>query len=243
MAYDGDPYRILGLARGASHRRGQACLSAPGQGEPPGRGREWSAASLPGDPGRLRAARGWTRRRTGQGPSAIGRQWAAGRGSAGLGGRTRPGPTRPDERMAAAPGVAAPADASPGRGRGAAGPADPAVGRRRGKATLGSTSYDDADAGPVEPDWSGASWYGTTSGTYWTLNPKEYADPRKHGPEYQARARRTSGAQPDADARPRSVRERPGRRGTPAPRGRATRLPRRSRCRIRRGPSPPWPAP
>jgi hypothetical protein len=31
------------------------------------------------------------------------------------------------------------------------------------------------------------SWYGTTSGTYWTLNPKEYADPRKHGPEYQAR--------------------------------------------------------
>jgi hypothetical protein len=25
------------------------------------------------------------------------------------------------------------------------------------------------------------------SGTYWTVNPKEYADPRKHGPEYTAR--------------------------------------------------------
>ena len=63
----------------------------------------------------------------------------------------------------------------------------------QGKATLGSTSYDGADAGPFEPDWGGASWYGTTSGTYWTINPKEYADPRKHGPEYQARARRTAG--------------------------------------------------
>jgi hypothetical protein len=71
----------------------------------------------------------------------------------------------------------------------------------RGKATLGSTSYDGADAGPFEPDWGGASWYGTSSGTYWTLNPKEYADPRKHGPEYQARARRASTARARADAR------------------------------------------
>ena len=63
---------------------------------------------------------------------------------------------------------------------------------RRSKATMGSTSYDGADGGPFEPDWRGASWYGTTSGTYWTLNPKEYADPRKHGPEYQARARRAA---------------------------------------------------
>ena len=67
------------------------------------------------------------------------------------------------------------------------------------KATLGSTSYDGVE-GPFEPDWGGASWYGTTSGTYWTLNPKEYADPRKHGPEYQARARRTARSRADADA-------------------------------------------
>jgi curved DNA-binding protein CbpA len=63
--------------------------------------------------------------------------------------------------------------------------------RRRRKATLGSTSYDDIEPGAFAPDWGGASWYGTTSGTYWTINPKEYADPRKHGPEYQARARRS----------------------------------------------------
>jgi hypothetical protein len=30
-------------------------------------------------------------------------------------------------------------------------------------------------------------------GTYWTINPREYADPRKHGPEYLARARRATG--------------------------------------------------
>ena len=80
-------------------------------------------------------------------------------------------------------------------GGGSAGGAD-ATGtpgaRPKGKATLGSTSYDGADASQFEPDWGGASWYGTTSGTYWTINPKEYADPRKHGPEYQARARRAA---------------------------------------------------
>ena len=75
--------------------------------------------------------------------------------------------------------------------------------KRRGprKATLGSTSYDEAVDQPFDPDWAGSSWYGTTSGTYWTLNPREYADPRKHGPEYQARARRAAGdpARPDLE--------------------------------------------
>jgi hypothetical protein len=65
-------------------------------------------------------------------------------------------------------------------------------------ATLGSTTYDSAAGQPFEPDWRGASWYGTTSGTYWTINPKEYADPRKHGPEYQARARRARRGEDDA---------------------------------------------
>jgi hypothetical protein len=70
------------------------------------------------------------------------------------------------------------------------------------KATLGSTSYDDAVQEPFEPEWEGASWYGRASGTYWTINPKEYADPRKHGPEYQERARRSAraGSGPSADA-------------------------------------------
>src|SRR5206468_11352244 len=68
-------------------------------------------------------------------------------------------------------------------------------GRRRAasKATPYSTSYDAADEEPFEPGWSGATWYGSSSGTYWTINPKEYADPRKHGPEYQRRARRPAG--------------------------------------------------
>jgi len=62
---------------------------------------------------------------------------------------------------------------------------------RRGtrKATLGSTSYDEA-RDPADATWSGAAWYGPSSGEYWIINPREYADPRKHGPEYQSRARR-----------------------------------------------------
>jgi len=71
------------------------------------------------------------------------------------------------------------------------------------KATLGSTSYDGTDREAFEPDWVGASWYGTSSGTYWTTNPREYADPRKHGPEYQARARRAArSAQVTTDGAP-----------------------------------------
>jgi hypothetical protein len=54
---------------------------------------------------------------------------------------------------------------------------------------MGSTSYDEA-RDINDPTWSGASWYGPSSGEYWIVNPREYADPRKHGPEYQSRARR-----------------------------------------------------
>ena len=60
---------------------------------------------------------------------------------------------------------------------------------------MGSTSYDEA-RDPGDATWSGASWYGPSSGEYWIVNPREYADPRKHGPEYQQRARRPI----DADA-------------------------------------------
>jgi hypothetical protein len=82
----------------------------------------------------------------------------------------------------------------------------------RRKATLRSTSYDDAAQEPRHPEWQGSSWYGTSSGTYWTINPREYADPRKHGPEYQARARRAAaesaadlGADADVAAPPSSA--------------------------------------
>src|SRR6185295_7261013 len=206
MAIDPDPYRTLGLARGASRdeiRRAYRRLAkihhpdaaGPGalprflaiqaayeqlilrSGGRPGRGttgrtttprRPWEA-----DPDRSDATRrayGGRSRTTGAGSTTP-------PGSTGSTGST--GPTS-SARNAGQPG----GNSTNGTGRG--------EGRRRNKATLGSTSYD--DAGPFEPDWGGASWYGTTSGTYWTVNPKEYADPRKHGPEYQARARRASRA-------------------------------------------------
>ena len=81
-------------------------------------------------------------------------------------------------------------------------PRRPAGGRKRtsNKATPGSTTYDAVEDEPFEPEWSGGTWYGATSGTYWTLNPKEYADPRKHGPEYQRRARRRTGEPASAPA-------------------------------------------
>jgi len=113
-----------------------------------------------------------------------------------------PEPTRPPGRRPAQPGQrgsrASAGSAPPGpvrdgarSGRGSGdGPAGERGRRGRDprKATLGSTTYDGAGEA-TEPAWDGADWYGPASGTYWTLNPKEYADPRKHGPEYLARAR------------------------------------------------------
>ena len=115
-------------------------------------------------------------------------------GAGPTGGTSSTNGTRPSGGTGAAgqPGTTGQAGAAGQTGRSAdpgRPPGSPGA-RRRRKATLGSTSYDDIDPGAFAPDWGGASWYGTTSGTYWTINPKEYADPRKHGPEYQARARR-----------------------------------------------------
>ncbi len=105
------------------------------------------------------------------------------------GARRSEGPATGKEESASRRSEAGPQGAGDPEGR--HGP-DPAPrGRRtagRRRATLGSTSYDEAEE-VFEPGWAGASWYGPSSGTYWTVNPKEYADPRKHGPEYQARAR------------------------------------------------------
>jgi curved DNA-binding protein CbpA len=96
-----------------------------------------------------------------------------------------------------------------GSGRGASEGTTPGGGpkpggtRRRAarKATPGSTSYDEA-RDPTDTTWDGAAWYGQSSGEYWRVNPREYADPRKHGPEYQARA---VGARPRSDAPRREV--------------------------------------
>jgi hypothetical protein len=160
-----------GGPRGAD--RGAGPTGAPDSGPPgsstrgPSPGTEWA-----------RRPRGGSARRPDAGPGgAPGTPGTPGApGAFGASGSPRPGETGDRPRQDHGP-----------RGRRSAG-------RRR--ATLGSTSYDGAEE-VFEPDWRGATWYGPSSGTYWTLNPKEYADPRKHGPEYQARARRRAGAGAD----------------------------------------------
>ena len=197
----GDPYRVLGLEPGASmadvkraYRRlakafhpdsaGEAALprflaiheayerlvtgrSRAGAG-PRATPSAATAAPWRADPDRARAAR--ERARTGRTSSGT-RAQAGG----ATGNRSRSGTT------------------GTSTGATGAGTREP---RRKAtrKATLGSTSYDEAREA-TDATWSGASWYGPTSGEYWIVNPREYADPRKHGPGYQQRARR--GAAPD----------------------------------------------
>lgn len=211
MATEPDPYRTLGLAPTATvpevkaaYRRlakanhpdaaGEAALPrflaiqaayerlvGPTPGRAKGTGGAPAAPRQPwqADPDRSNAthrAYGGRARR----PASAGRSGRASGTGAGKGTGTGPPPgsSRPSAGGTSADGAS---DAA-GTGR---------TGRPK-KATLGSTSYDEVEREVFEPDWGGASWYGTTSGTYWTINPKEYADPRKHGPEYQARARRAA---------------------------------------------------
>ncbi len=217
MALDADPYRTLGLTRGATlvevkraYRR-LAKVNHPDAAGPGALPRflaiqaayEQLAGGAPGSDGGHRGATPSRRRpsdaETDRGAATRraygGRPGPAQPGSGPAGpARRESGPPRPGSEPAAGSGRGH-GSAAAGGGRTSHGPRQRDPGRSaasRGKATLGSTSYDGADAGPFEPDWGGASWYGTTSGTYWTINPKEYADPRKHGPEYQARARRSS---------------------------------------------------
>lgn len=202
MAAVPDPYRALGLARGAgvdevkrAYRRlakehhpdsgGERALprfleiqaayeqlvTAEGRGQRSGSATASRAgsASWQADDARADATR---RAYASRGRKTTGRTGAS----------DRRGPTE----RAEGPGAQGPeASAEDTRRR-----RPPRRERPPNKATFGSTTYDGAEGEPFEPGWTGASWYGTSSGTYWTLNPREYADPRKHGPEYQARARR-----------------------------------------------------
>jgi len=214
MVYDGDPYRTLGLTRGASLdevKRAYRRLAKINHPDAAGIGalpRFLAIQSAyeqlvegPGGPGAIpRSPSGSPSRASAADP---GRADATRRAYGGRARARRPAEETPGRAGPSRPAPGSRHDRSTAGGKStAAGDAgaDPRAGRSRGKATLGSTSYDDANAGPFEPDWGGASWYGTTSGTYWTINPKEYADPRKHGPEYQARARRATGGRPDANA-------------------------------------------
>jgi hypothetical protein len=143
----------------AASRAGRRPAQASGAGARTGAG---SGGGAPAGSGWARRARGSAPRRPGAGS---------------------PGGAGPHDRHGA-PGAGAEPSAGASRTS-----ADGRSGHGRRRATLGSTSYDEAEE-VFEPDWGGGAWYGASSGTYWTINPKEYADPRKHGPEYQARARR-----------------------------------------------------
>ena len=213
-----DPYRTLGLERGASLdevKRAYRRLVKANHPDAAGEAALPRFLAIQAAYDEIVDPDGTARRAVGRGGSsgaAPRRPWEADADRAGAtyrayGGRPRPRPgARPgprprptgSARTGRPPGDSTGRADRPAGGTGASGapggaqpgqPGQPGE-RRRKKATLGSTSYDDVDPGAFSPDWGGASWYGTTSGTYWTINPKEYADPRKHGPEYQARARR-----------------------------------------------------
>ena len=205
MTLDPDPYRTLGLERGASLaevKRAYRRLAKANHPDAAGEAALPRFLAIQAAYDQIAGPDGGVRRTVGRSPTR--RAWEADPDRAGAthrayGGRPRP---RPGSAPGSRPRPNPRADASQrpaGSGKADRSGSD----RRPKKATLGSTSYDDVDPAAFDPDWGGASWYGTTSGTYWTLNPKEYADPRKHGPEYQARARRAgSGTGEDPDAFP-----------------------------------------
>lgn len=209
MALDADPYRTLGLARGASREEVKRAYRALAKVHHPDAAGEKALTRFLAIQAAYEQLIDGPIAPRGRGSAAARKPWEADDDRSDATRRAygaRPRGPRPSP--GAGPAGAGPARGSTGDARrgtrgtsgtrgtgGTRGTADPP-----NKATLGSTSYDGVDPGRFEPDWDDASWYGTSSGTYWTLNPKEYADPRKHGPEYQARARRSAQARAEAVA-------------------------------------------
>jgi curved DNA-binding protein CbpA len=211
---DRDPHRVLGVAHDASEGEIKRAYRALAKRHHPD-GEQGSVTRFLELQAAYEALMGGGRPAAPAGPS--GRRGTPPRPGAAWVRRPRPAGTRSSN-----PGTATGSTPNAGRPRPAADPTRPrrASGRRR--ASLGSTSYDDAEE-VFEPGWGGASWYGPSSGTYWTLNPREYADPRKHGPEYQARARRPAATGPSTEAAGTAGRSptdtTPGARAAPAPPG------------------------
>ena len=197
----GDAYRTLGLEPGASMtevKRAYRLLAKAFHPDSAGEAAVPRFLAIHEAYDRLTTGRVPTGSRAARtGPAAPAEPWRAdpararqarerARTARGGAGRTRTSPNGPSGPSGSAAGSGS--GSSGGATRGGTGTRG--SGRRHvRKATMGSTSYDEA-RDVNDPTWSGASWYGPSSGEYWIVNPREYADPRKHGPEYQSRARR-----------------------------------------------------
>lgn len=202
-----DPYRVLGLVPGASPGEIRSAYRRLAKLYHPDAAGDRAVArflaiqaayeELLDADGRLRTP-GWPARGGGaaargssSSPRASRDAWRARRSSAG---GDAPGQAPGAKASAAGAGTTAGSDGAPPKQR-RSGDAGQRSGTRsrseRRTARPGSTTYDEATQ-PLDPSWDGGAWYGASSGRYWTINPREYADPRKHGPEYQERARRAA---------------------------------------------------
>ena len=214
MTFMGDPYRVLGVPPDASTAEVKRAYRLLAKRNHPDAGEGSLARFLEiqaayevlvqsGAAGgtHIGAARTSGRRPAQQGPRSSGSGRASGE-SSGDPGAPPPAGTewarRPREASGRPATGAGPAGSTADAGHAARHPGTGQAsersrrGRNPRKARLGSTTYDeagtyDAAGEAAEPTWDGADWYGPASGTYWTVNPKEYADPRKHGPESLAR--------------------------------------------------------
>jgi hypothetical protein len=182
-------YEALVDANGDLRRGPPGSAPMPGSAAPPGsQGEAWRA-----DPSRARASRdAWRARgRSGSTGAAGGPATPPGGpdGQSGQGGQGGQGSQGGQDGPAGPTGTAS----GSGERRPPGAHTEHHHRRHRRTATPGSTTYDEAGETPLDPAWDGGTWYGASSGTYWTLNPREYADPRKHGPEYRRRAWRAAG--------------------------------------------------
>ena len=189
-----DPLRVLGLRPGASSadiKQAYRALAKANHPDSAGPGALVRFLAIQAAYEQLVPAKGGPTNR-GRASARGAEPWRADPGRADPG-RARESRAEPPDGTAGPTAGPNRTEGSTGRRRStsskSSGPAGSGEPRRRAtrKATFGSTTYDEV-VDSDDPTWQGASWYGPTSGEYWTVNPREYADPRKHGPDYQSRA-------------------------------------------------------
>ena len=159
MTFQGDPYRTLGVAPGASLNEIRSAYRRLAKQYHPDAAGERALPRFLADPGRLRAAGGWGGPAAGSGSSGGGARGAGGRATARercMAGRSHTGPSIAGRVAGAAAGQAVQRRAGPQGVRGRAAPtvARPATGRaprrlelRRGRAARDAPRAAQGDAG------------------------------------------------------------------------------------------------